>query len=48
MVAGLGVCEFGSEWWNGTVEWSTGLDYWSATRTNIQLAWSVMAILKLD
>ena len=38
-----GVCEFGGlEWWNGTVEWSTGLDYWSATPTNI--ASSVMAI----
>ena len=25
-------CEFGGlERWNGTVEWSTGLDYWSAT-----------------
>ena len=23
----------GLEWWNGTVEWSTGLDYWSATPT---------------
>ena len=32
MVAGLGVCEFGGldpKWWNGIVEWSTGLDYWS-------------------
>ena len=28
------VCEFGGlERWNGTVEWSTGLDYWSATPT---------------
>ena len=23
----------GLERWNGTVEWSTGLDYWSATPT---------------
>ena len=42
------VCEFGGlEWWNGTVEWTTGLDYWSATPTNIQLAWSVVARSKL-
>ena len=27
-------CEFGGlERWNGMVEWNTGLDYWSATRT---------------
>ena len=42
------VCEFGGlERWNGMVEWSTGLDYWSAMPTNIQLAWSVMARSKL-
>ena len=37
------VCEFGGvERWNGTVEWSTGLDYWSATPTNTHFARSAM------
>ena len=40
----LGEYEFGGlEWWNGTVEWSTGLDYWSATPTNAQFGPTSMA-----
>ena len=43
-VSVLRVCEFGGlEWWNGTVEWSTGLDYWSATPTNAQFGPTSMA-----
>ena len=33
------VCEFaGVERWNGTVEWSTGLEYWNAMPTNKRFA----------
>ena len=33
------VCEFaGVERWNGTVEWTTGVEYWSATPTNRRFA----------
>ena len=33
------VCEFaGVERWNGTVEWTTGVEYWSATPTNERFA----------
>ena len=30
------------ERWSGLLEWSTGLDYWSATPTNTQFARSAM------
>ena len=27
---GRGVCEFGGlEWWNGTVNWTTRVEYWT-------------------
>ena len=31
------------EWWSGLLEWSTGLDYWSATPTNAQFGPTSMA-----
>ena len=31
------VCEFaGVERWNGTVEWTTGVEYWSATNRRFE------------
>ena len=37
----------GVERWIGLLEWSTGLDYWSATPTNAQFGSSSMATLNL-
>ena len=42
----MGEYEFGGlEWWNGEVEWTTGVDYWSATPTNAHFGPTSMAVL---
>ena len=37
----------GMERWIGLLEWSTGLDYWSATPTNAQFGLATNLIFKL-
>ena len=43
------VCEFaGVERWNGTVEWTSGVEYWTATPTNRRFdSWPLPLIIKL-
>ena len=38
----------GMERWSGLLEWSTGLDYWSATPTNAQFGPTSMATNLID